>query len=127
MIEAEEIIVPAEAVEIVSEMSGRERPANNKLSIEMLGSTRFRSGDLKTVSFLVCRGSQCKVVQGAKIMIKLLGTGFRPIIFHAETDQNGVASIPIQIPKFTEGRAALLARAVNDGEEVELRRPITLK
>lgn len=127
VIEEEEIVVPDEAVEIVSEMSGRERPANNKLSIEMLGSSRFRGGDLKTVSFLVCRGNQSKVVQGAQIMIKLLGTGFRPVIFHAETDQNGVASIPVQIPKFTEGRAALLARAVSEGDEVELRRHISQK
>ena len=35
--------------------------------------------------------------------------------------------LDVQIPKFTEGRAALLARAVSGGEEVELRRVITQK
>ena len=119
--------MPDEAVKIVSEMSGRERPANNKLAIELLGADRFRSGDSKIVTFMVCRGSQSKVVPGAKIMVKLLGSSFRPVIFHTEADKNGIASLQIHIPKFTEGRAALLARAVSGGEEVELRRVITQK
>ena len=123
----EDVIVPDEAVMIVSEMSGRERPANNKLAIELLGADRFRSGDSKIVTFMVCRGSQSKVVPGAKIMVKLLGSSFRPVIFHTETDKNGIASVQLHIPKFTEGRAALLARAVNGSEEVELRRVITQK
>ena len=126
IIEAD-VIVPDDAVRVVSEMSGRERPANSKLAIELLGATRFRSGDSKIVTFLVCRGSQSKVVAGAKIMVKLLGSSFRPVIFHTETDKNGIASLQLHIPKFTEGRAALLARAVSGGEEVELRRVITQK
>lgn len=123
----EEVIVPADAVRVVSEMSGRERPSNTKLAIELLGANRFRSGDSKIVTFLVCRGSQSKIVAGAKIMVKLLGSSFRPVIFHTETDKNGIASLQVNVPKFTEGRAALLARAVSGGEEVELRRVITQK
>jgi hypothetical protein len=126
IIEAD-VIVPDDAVMVVSEMSGRDRPANSKLAIELLGANRFRSGDSKIVTFLVCRGSQSKVVAEAKIMVKLLGSSFRPVIFHTETDKNGIASLQIHIPNFTEGRAALLARAVSDGEEVELRRVITQK
>ncbi len=126
IIEAD-VIVPDDAVMVVSEMSGRERPANSKLAIELLGANRFRSGDSKIVTFLVCRGSQSKVVAEAKIMVKLLGSSFRPVIFHTETDKNGIASLQLHIPKFTEGRAALLARAVSGGEEVELRRVITQK
>lgn len=123
----EDVIVPDDAVEVVSEMSGRDRPANNKIAIELLGANRFRSGDSKIVTFMVCRGSQSKVVSEAKIMVKLLGSSFRPVIFHTETDKNGLASLQIHIPTFTEGRAALLARAVSGGEEVELRRVITQK
>ena len=122
-----DVLVPEEAVAIVSEMSGRERPVNGRLSIELLGANRFRSGETKNITFMVCRGTQSKVVPQAKIMVKLLGTSFRPMIFHTTTDTNGVASLLIQIPKFKEGRAALLARAVSEGEEVELRRVITQK
>jgi hypothetical protein len=120
----EEIIVPDEAVEIVSEMVGRERPANNKLTVEMLGESRFRGGEHKSVTFMVCRGSQRKVVGEAQIMVKILGSSFRPLIFHARSDQNGIAKINLQFPNFSEGRAALLVRAMSEGEEVELRRVV---
>lgn len=121
----DEVLLSAEAVEIVSDMLGSERPANSKLSIELLGETRFKGGEGKTVMFMVCRGSDRKVVSSAQVMVKILGSSFRPLIFHASTDENGVAKVNIQLPNFTSGRAALLARAISDGEEVELRRAIT--
>lgn len=117
-------VVPDEAVEIVSEMVGRSRPVNNRLTIELLGESDFRGGEHRTVMFMVCRGSERKVVPEAQIMVKILGSTFRPLIFHARTDRNGIARINLQFPSFTEGRAALLARAISDGEEIELRRII---
>jgi hypothetical protein len=119
------IMVPDEAIEIVSDMLGTERPFNNKLSIELLGEARFKGGERKTVTFMVCRGTDRKVVSTAQVMVKILGSSFRPLIFHAATDDNGLASVNLQLPTFNSGRAALLARAVSDGEEVELRRAIT--
>ena len=121
----DDVLLPDEAVEIVSEMMGTERPANNKLSIELLGEAKFKGGERKNVTFMVCRGTDRKVVNTAQVMVKVLGSSFRPLIFHASTDENGLASINLQLPNFTSGRAALLARAVSNGEEVELRRAIT--
>jgi hypothetical protein len=118
------IVLPAEAVEIVSDMLGTERPANNKLGIELLGEAKFKGGERKTVIFMVCRGTDRKVVASAQVMVKILGTSFRPLIFHASTDDNGLAKVNIHLPSFNSGRAALLARAVSEGEEVELRRSI---
>ena len=66
-----------------------------------------------------------KVVADAQIMIKVLGSSFRPVIFHANTDSNGVARVHLQLPHFTSGRAALLLRASHSGEEIELRRIVT--
>ncbi len=119
---ADDVLLPDEAVEIVSDMMGSERPVNNKLSIELLGEARFRGGERKNVTFMVCRGTG--VVSMAQVMIKILGSSFRPLIFHAATDENGLANVNLQLPNFHSGRAALLARAVSDGEEVELRRAI---
>lgn len=121
----DEVVLPAEAVEIVSEMIGKERLFNNKLSIELLGETKFTGGERKSVTFMVCRGTDRKIVNAAQVMVKILGSSFRPLIFHASTDANGLARVNIQLPNFNSGRAALLARAVSDGEEVELRRAIT--
>lgn len=124
IIEDDEIL-PAEAVEVVSELSGRERAANSKLSLELLGELKFRGGDRHTVNIMICRGTSRKVVADAQIMIKVLGSSFRPVIFHARSDSNGLAKVHLQLPHFQAGRAALLLRATAGGEEVELRRIVT--
>lgn len=117
-------ILPAEAVQIVSHMAGKERAGHNKLGIEMLGETALQGGDQRTIGFIVCRGSERKVVYNAEIMVKIIGTNIRPLIFHATTDHNGIAMVEVTFPSFSAGRAAFLARAMSDGEEVELRRAI---
>ena len=121
----EEILLPDEAVEILSEMVGKERPSNNKLTIELLGDSRFRGGEHKTLTIMICRGTNRKVIPEAQVMVKVIGSSFRPLIFHAKTDQNGIASVDLQFPTFSEGRAALLVRTIAEGEEVELRRIVT--
>lgn len=126
IIEDHEIeILPAEAVAVVSELSGKDRTANQKLGLELLSDAKFKGGDRRTVSIMVCRGTERKVVPGAQIMIKVLGSSFRPVIFHAKTDSNGLARVHLQLPQFQAGRAALLVRAIADGEEIELRRVVT--
>ena len=117
-------LVPDEAVEIVPDPASFSRASGNALSIEILGDATFRGGDHRDLGLMVCRGNGRKVVADTEIMVKILGSSFRPIIFHARTDANGIARINIQLPKFTSGRAALLVRAISDGEETELRRSI---
>lgn len=124
IIEDDILLIPDDAVEIIGEPAFIERPGHNKLCIEILGDARFKGGERKTVSFMVSRGTSRKVVSGAEIMVKILGSSFRPVIFHALTDENGVAAINLQLPSFTTGRAAFLVRAINGGEETEVRRSI---
>ncbi len=114
-----------DAVEVVSELSGTDRPSNEKLGIELLGDSKFKGGDRRSVQIMVCRGTARKVVPNAQIMIKVLGSSFRPVIFHAKTDANGLANVHLQLPQFRAGRAALLVRAMIDGDEIELRRIVT--
>ena len=121
----EEIVLEAGAVEVVSEFSGKDRPTNTKLSLELLGESKFKGGDRRTVNIMVCRGTERKVVAGAEIMLKVLGSSFRPVIFHAKSDANGLAKVHMQLPHFDAGRAAMLIRAITSGEEVELRRVVT--
>lgn len=126
IIEEDEIeILPAEAVAVVSELSGLERTANQKLSLELLSDAKFKGGDRRTLAVMICRGTDRKVVANAQIMVKVLGSSFRPVIFHAKTDINGLARVNLQLPQFQAGRAALLIRAISDGEEIELRRAVT--
>ncbi|MBK7933521.1 MAG: hypothetical protein IPK01_08450 [Acidobacteria bacterium] len=44
------IEIDAAAVEVVSELSGVERPTNDKLSIELLGDSKFAGGDRRKPS-----------------------------------------------------------------------------
>jgi hypothetical protein len=121
----EEEIISAEAVEVVSELAGKERPANQRLKLELVGNVKFKGGDRQALSIMIIRGTDRKVVPGAQIMVKILGSTFRPVIFHARSDVNGLARVHLQVPQFSAGRAALLVRAMADGEEVELRRIVT--
>lgn len=118
------ILLPSDAVQIVKEASRVERPMNNRLSIEFIGDTKFTGGERRTVVFLICRGSDRKVVGDAPLVVKVLGSSFRPLIFHAVSDKNGLAKVNLQLPTFRSGRAAIYARVMDNGEEVEVRRTI---
>ena len=123
-IEFKEILLPEDAVKIVSELVGKERPVHDNLIIEILGSDTFTGGDKRSLMIMLCRGSARKIIPGAQVMVKLLGSAFRPIIFHSTTDQNGIANVAVEVPHFNSGRAVLLIRATNGGEQIELRRAV---
>lgn len=120
----EETILPAEAVEIVTEVVKNEQPVDHNLTIELLNDVTLKGGERKTLSVLVKRGSSENGLSGAHVMVKLIGSSFRPLIFHAKTDSNGVAVVQVQLPHFSRGRAAVLVKAMSGGEETELRRVI---
>lgn len=116
--------LPGEAIEIVSDMAGTERAGHNRLCLEFVNETAFRSGERKSVTFMLSRGSERKVIANAKLLVKILGANIRPQIFHSITDQNGLARMDLEVPEFSGGRAALLVRASVGADEVELRRAI---
>jgi hypothetical protein len=120
-----EFLLPENAVAVVSDMAGKERVTGNKLTAELLDDAKLMGGERRSVSLLVCRGSDHKVVAKAQVMFKVIGSSFRPLIIHSETDNNGIARAEIRFPKFRAGRAAFLARVISSGEEVEIRRPVT--
>lgn len=115
--------LPFDAVQVVSDYAGTERPESNKISLQFIGSDTFRGGEKAYVTVMVFRGGS-KIVEGAEVMVKVLGSSFRPLIFHSQTDENGISTVGMQIPNFNTGRASVLVRAISKGEEVEVRRPI---
>ena len=119
----EEMILPAEAVEIITDLSKVKR-TNDKLRIELLNNPAFKGGERKTISLSVRRGNRDAGLSGAQILVKIIGSSFRPLIFHAKTDSSGIAIVHLQLPHFKTGRAAILVRAISEGEETELRRTI---
>lgn len=121
----DEMILPDEAVEIVE--IAPPKPIDNKLKLEIFGDDVFKSGEKKTMSILVFRGNRERGLKNAQVMVKVLGAAFRPLIFHGKTDEKGIAKIHLQMPLFKQGRAAILIKAMSDGEEIELRRTIKHK
>ena len=120
----EEMILPVDAVEIINDFTKTETIEEEQLTIELLNSPTFKGGERKTLSILVHRGREESGTGGAHVMVKVIGSSFRPLIFHAKTDSNGVAIVHLQLPQFKQGRAAVLVKAMSGGEEVELRRVI---
>ena len=120
----DEILLTDEAVSVIADDSLPNQAVTGKLAIQLLSDGRFRGGDRKTIDLKASRGSLGRAVGNAQIMVKVLGSSFRPLIFHASTDANGKAKVDVQLPNFYTGRAAVLVRAISDGEEVELRRVI---
>ena len=127
----EEVILPVDAVEIITDFTRGEPVGETRLVLELLNSPTFKGGERKTLSIMVSRGGAAAAgggegcgLSGARVMVKVLGTSFRPLIFHARTDSNGIAIVHLQLPHFKTGRAAILVRAMSGGEEVELRRVI---
>lgn len=120
----EDLILSDEAVEIINDSVINGTYGDKKLKVGLLGDIKFKSGDAKTLRILVNRGNSNKGLSGAQIIIKVLGSAFVPLIFHTKTETDGVATVHLQLPQFKSGRAAILIKAIYDGEEVDLRRAI---
>ncbi len=121
----EEIVLSADAVEIIGDLERFESLLEEELKVKLIGTDKFRSGDNKYINIFVCRGKNDEPVSNASIMVKVIGSDFRPVIYHAKADLNGTAKILLKLPNFRSGRAAILIRTIIDGEEAELRRVIT--
>lgn len=119
-------MISMDAVEIIPELnqSTAARVKLPALAIEFMNETTFRAGERKTLQIRVFRGAAANSVAAAQVMVKVLGSSFRPLIFHAKTDSNGVAVVHLQLPQFRAGRGAVLVRAIHAGEEAELRQII---
>lgn len=116
-----ETILSADAVEIIADLSNAPKSKKGDLGIEFLNETGFKAGERKTLNIRVFRGDSESFVAEAQVMVKVLGSSFRPLIFHARTNDAGVATVHLQLPQFRSGRGAILVRAISDGEEAELR------
>lgn len=118
----EETMLPAEAVAVIADFARHPHAPPEAIFIELLNETGFRGGERKTLSIQVGRGKARVPVSGSAVMVKVLGSAFRPLIFHAKTDSNGIAVVHLQMPHFKAGRAAILIKAMHGGEEAEIRR-----
>ena len=119
-----ETILAADAVAVIADPNGASKAKIRNLEIEFLNETTFKAGERKTLNIRVFRGTSANFINDAQVMVKVLGSSFRPLIFHAKTDNKGIAVVHLQLPQFRSGRGAILVRAISEGEEAELRQII---
>ena len=147
IIEAVEIIedveiISADAVEIVEEKTPSQKliedlsrmqnaaeydPTSSELKIKILNDEEIYSGDEKNLKIIVFRGSPRNILGGTHIMVKVLGTAFSPMLFHAKTDEQGIAAVHLKLPVFDHGRAVVLIKAMSEGDEAEFRRIVKMR
>lgn len=89
-----------------------------KLRLRLLGRTDFLAGDTVVLQVQATRGTG-QPIEAASVVVKVIGTAFKPQIFPGRTDREGIASFNIVLPTFTAGSAAVVVQASSkygDGE-----------
>ena len=117
----------AKGAAAASEAAGKQTSAaDEELYLSLLDDEGdFRAGQLATVKIHVGRGAYGQQsVADAEVIVKVLGTTFRPIILNTNTDAEGLAVVRALLPRFTSGRAAIIIRASEGSGVAELRRII---
>jgi len=96
------------------------------LKVTLLDDRELKSGESVTFRIMVSRASAQgrQPASKARVVVKTLGTSFRPVSKLAATNAEGLALVPVLLPSFETGRAAVLIQASADGERAELRRII---
>ncbi|MBA3711476.1 MAG: hypothetical protein H0W76_03395 [Pyrinomonadaceae bacterium] len=96
-----------------------------EIYLNLMDDGVFRAGNLAMIRVFVGWGSDgTRPISDAAITVKILGTTFRPMVLSTVSDKDGMAVVRALLPRFSEGRAAVLIRAVVEGREAELRRVI---
>jgi hypothetical protein len=109
----------------VADFARSEAPASVALRLTLIDEKIYHGGDHVILRAHVAHGTEKREpASGAEVIIKILGSTFRPLILQSQTGADGIATFSIQLPHFRSGRAAILIRATTGGYEAELRRII---
>lgn len=89
-----------------------------RLRLRLLSRSDFLAGDTIFLQVQASRGTG-QPIENASVVVKVIGTAFKPQIFPGRTDREGIASFSITLPTFSAGSAAVVVQASSkygDGE-----------
>lgn len=89
-----------------------------KLRLRLLGRSDFLAGESVLLQVQATRGTG-QPIESASVVVKVIGTAFKPQIYPGRTDREGIASFNLVLPTFTAGSAAVVVQASSkygDGE-----------
>ena len=111
--------------EPVADFARAQAAGSDALHLSLLDEQEFRGGDHATLQIRVGRSREgSEAIAEAEVVVKILGSTFRPQIYQTRTGTDGIALVDAELPHFKTGRAAILVRALANGYEAELRRII---
>lgn len=96
-------------------------PEKEHLVLELLTAKEFYEGQREELRILARTDRTKKPLAGVKIVIKLLGITFRPVIFSGRTDANGLFRTYLSFPSPRIGHVTLEISAFSEYREAELR------
>jgi hypothetical protein len=103
----------------------KEEKSADELTLTLLREKEFHAGETVVLRIRVGRGERGKIaVPSANVVVKILGSSFRPVFLATKTGRDGIAVIRATLPAFGVGRAALLIYTEHNGQRAELRRII---
>lgn len=94
-----------------------------KLEIKLRGSTELYAGEAILLQIEVTRGG-IQPLASVPVIVKIIGTAFKPQIYSGRTGPDGVAIMPVTLPNFTAGSAAIVVQTSSDMGEAEIKQLI---
>lgn len=91
----------------------------NRLQIRILGRTDFYAGEAILLQLEVVQNGVR--IAGLPVVVKVIGTAFKPQVYAGHTGNDGIAVVPVTLPLFTAGSAAIVVQASLESGEAEAR------
>lgn len=118
-------VIPAATPEPIAQPVRTDATVGESLHLVLVDEKIYRGGDRVILRVRVEDGTnQRHVIPGADVIVKILGSTFRPLIYQTKTAVDGIAAVRTELPHFRSGRAAILVRVTVGRIEGELRRII---
>lgn len=96
----------------------------DKPEIELVGNPSFFAGETIALQVKVTAGTQHRLLTNIPVVVKILGTAFKPQVHSTVTGADGIAVFTITLPQFAAGSAALVIQATSEIGETEVKQLI---
>ncbi|MFY9227103.1 MAG: hypothetical protein WAQ98_30820 [Blastocatellia bacterium] len=91
-----------------------------KVEINLRGAKDFYAGESVLLQVEVSLANM-QALANIPVIVKVIGTAFKPQIYSGRTGPDGVAIMPVSLPQFTAGSAAIVIQSTSDYGEAEVK------
>lgn len=91
-----------------------------KVEINLRGTKDFYAGESVLLQVEVSLANM-QALANIPVIVKVIGTAFKPQIYSGRTGPDGVAIMPVNLPQFAAGSAAIVIQSTSDYGEAEVK------